>query len=1171
MTAAEGGVCRECGEALPTGARFCPGCGTTTATDTCGACGEQLTPQARFCPGCGAPVSTGVSSPAAPAAGPVSERRVTSVLFGDLVGFTPLSESRDPEEVRELLSRYFAECRTVVGRYGGTVEKFIGDAVMAVWGVPVAHEDDAERAVRAGMELTETLAALGDEVGASGLAMRVGVVTGEVAVTIGATSEGMVAGDAVNTASRVQSVAAPGQVWVDETTRTLTVASIAYQDAGEHTLKGKAEPLALYSARAVVADVGGGQRVDGLEAPFVGRERELRLVKELFHATEESARPRLVVVDGEPGVGKSRLAWEFEKYVDGLSATVRWHRGRCLSYGEGVAFWALGEALRPRLGLVETDAGDVVTDRLDTSLEALVPDPEERDWLRPRLSALVGAGHAGGFAREDLFAAWTAFLERIGAGEHVVVLVIDDAQHADSGLLDFLDYLTTSAHSAIFVLALARPELLARRHDLGGRRATVLRLDPLEDAAMTRLVDGLVDGLPDETCAALVGRSEGIPLFAVETVRALIDRDAVVPSGGRYVPADGVQVDLEAIGAPASLQALVAARLDALSAEERAVVADACVLGTSFTLSGLAAVGGDAGDLETVLASLQRKEIVEIQQDRFSAERGQYRFVQAVVRQVAYATLARRDRKARHLAAADHLSRQLDEADELAVVIAQHLLDAVDASAATDPDIPELTARARDLMTRAGARASSLGAHQEARRLYESALARADQVADRAVLQLATARAADDAGDFGDAAAHAKQATDLFDQLGMPIDAGVAAALHGRCLNALQDNAGGIEIARPRWLALEGVPGAERALILLAQTLGSAYAAHGDMATMAEYAQRRVLMAEAAEDWGQLAQAHLQLGIRYQAEGAPVTSIALIESAASLARENGLGALLARSLNNLAATQASRDLAAALESAFEATEAARRAGMANELDYTTANYLLVVWMAGRLEELEQGLRTFRESVRLPGMVTLIDALECWRADAVGGSYPEPDLSESTDHEGELAWAGTVEIALAAAAGDRNRAARLAEQSLPHVLAANGLDDDFVHLWPPIVLAALRAGDLELAERMLEPVVAAPPGVISPAVNAQFHRLRGLLAAARGDDAEAVEADLRAGAAMLADFGAVLLAARAQEELGDWLIEQGRADEGEELVGRARATYEQAGAVGWLAARADSPA
>ena len=385
-------ICGECNAALPAGARFCPACGTAAGAPTCSRCSAELTASAKFCAACGTPVADGAAKTGQPGVvePPLAERRVTSVLFGDLVGFTSLSENRDPEEVRELLSRYFTECRTVITRYGGAVEKFIGDAVMAVWGVPVAHEDDAERAVRAGLELAQAVADLGRDVGSPNLSMRVGIVTGEVAVTVGATSEGMVAGDAVNTASRVQSIAEPGQVWVDDATRTLTVAAITYQSTGEHELKGKFERVPLFQAKTVFAQVGGGQRVDGLEAPMVGRDRELRLVKELFHATEETRRPKLVVLDGEPGVGKSRLAWEFEKYIDGLSGTVRWHRGRCLSYGEGVAFWALAEAIRTRLGLVESDTGMVVADQLNASLETYVSDRNERDWLRPRLASSCG-------------------------------------------------------------------------------------------------------------------------------------------------------------------------------------------------------------------------------------------------------------------------------------------------------------------------------------------------------------------------------------------------------------------------------------------------------------------------------------------------------------------------------------------------------------------------------------------------------------------------------------------------------------------------------------------------------------------------------------------------------------------------------------------------------------
>ena len=405
-----GVACLRCAAELPQGTKFCLECGAPVGSRPCPACGA-VAERGRFCGECG----TALDSPAAPSrllVEPVAERRVTTVLFGDLVGFTTFSEGRDAEEVRELLTRYFARARTVVERYGGTVEKFIGDAVMAVWGVPSAHEDDAERAVRAGLDLVGTTRALGEAVGAEVLTMRVGIVTGEVAVTLGAADQGMVAGGAVNTASRVQSAAGAGEVWVDEATRSLTTAAIAYEDVGEHELKGKAIPMRLFSAGAVVASVRGAERVDGLEARVTGRDREMRLLKELFHASEESARPSLVVIEGEAGVGKSRIAWEFQKYVDGLSATVRWHRGRCLAYGEGVAFSALAEAVRARLGLVETDAGELVEERLDEGLQTYVADADERDWLRPRLAVLIGAAQASSFPREDLFAAWTTFLER---------------------------------------------------------------------------------------------------------------------------------------------------------------------------------------------------------------------------------------------------------------------------------------------------------------------------------------------------------------------------------------------------------------------------------------------------------------------------------------------------------------------------------------------------------------------------------------------------------------------------------------------------------------------------------------------------------------------------------------------------------------------------------------
>ena len=281
---------------------------------------------------------------------------MVSVLFADLVGFTTLSESRDSEEVRELLTAYFETSRRVVQRYGGVIEKFIGDAVMAVWGTPVANEDDAERAVRAALDLVDAVTALGEETGAPNLRARAGVLTGEAAVTIGAKDQGMVAGDLVNTASRVQSAASPGHVLVGDATKRATEAAIEYEDAGAHELKGKSEPVQLWRAARVVAGARGDMRVTGLEPPFVGRDRQLRLIKETLHATGEEGRAHLVSVVGAAGMGKSRLVWEFDKYIAGLVEDTRWHVGRCLAYGEGITFWALAEMVRTNAIILEGES-----------------------------------------------------------------------------------------------------------------------------------------------------------------------------------------------------------------------------------------------------------------------------------------------------------------------------------------------------------------------------------------------------------------------------------------------------------------------------------------------------------------------------------------------------------------------------------------------------------------------------------------------------------------------------------------------------------------------------------------------------------------------------------------------------------------------------------------------
>ena len=700
-------ICSACGAENEAGRKFCTECAARLAA-VCPSCGTANPPTAKFCGECaaalvagGPAIASGASAPADPIAAkaPAAERRLVSVLFTDLVGFTTLAEGRDAEDTRELLSRYFDLSREVIGRYGGTVEKFIGDAVMAVWGAPVAHEDDAERAVRAGLELVDAVRTLGP-----GVQARAGVLTGEAAVTIGATNQGMVAGDIVNTAARLQSVAQPGTVLVGEATQRAASKAITFEPAGEHALKGKAAPVEAWRALRVIAEVGGRNRSETLEAPFVGRDNELRQLKDLYHATTREERARLVSVIGPAGIGKSRLAWEFLKYIDGLVDTVWWHDGRSPAYGDGISFWALGEMVRERCHLLETDDASTTRAKVAETLATYVPDLDERRWIEPALLALL-AIEPSTTGSEQLFGAWRTFFERLTATAPVV-LVFEDFHFADAGLIDFVDHLLEWSRSfPIYVVTLSRPELIERRPDWGAgkRNFTSLYLEPLAEPAMRELLAGLVPGLPAGAVSAIVARADGMPLYAVETVRMLLAEGRLKQDGDRYVPVG----DLATLAVPETLTALIASRLDGLAPKDRTLVSDAAVLGQSFTVAGLSAVSGVAeAELEPRLRALVRRELLTLQADPRSPERGQYAFVQALIREVAYNTLAKKDRKSRHLAAARFFEAL--GSDELAGALAGHYL-AAQANATEGPEADALAGQARIALKAAAERAISLG------------------------------------------------------------------------------------------------------------------------------------------------------------------------------------------------------------------------------------------------------------------------------------------------------------------------------------------------------------------------------------------------------------------------------------------------------------------------------
>jgi class 3 adenylate cyclase/tetratricopeptide (TPR) repeat protein len=874
-------TCSACGAENPAGHKFCGECGAALAA-TCSACGASHVPGQKFCGECGTSLLGERAAPATEA--PAAERRLVSVLFADLVGFTAASEARDAEDTRELLSRYFDTCRRLIELYGGTVEKFIGDAVMAVWGTPTATEDDAERAVRAGLDLVAAVTALGDEVGTPDLRARAGVLTGEAAVTIGAEGVGMIAGDLVNTASRIQALAEPGTVLVGETTRRATGETIVYADAGSHELKGKIGLVPVWQALRVVSGARGALKSTGLEAPFVGRDAELRRIKDLFHSSADERRPQLISITGIAGIGKSRLAWEFYKYFDGIAQITYWHRGRCLSYGEGVTYWALADMVRMRARIAEDDEPSSALAKLADVVEEHLPDEEERRFVEPRMRHLLGLEENTRFEREDLFAAWRLFFERL-ADVYPTVMVFEDMQWADASLLDFIEYLLEwSRTSPLFVVTLARPELQDRRPTWGAatRNFTSVYLEPLPEAAMEELLGGLVPGLPEALRRQILERAEGIPLYAVETVRMLLDRGALVQEESVYRPTGTI----ESLEVPETLHALIAARLDGLSTEERRVIQDGAVLGKSFTKDALAVVSGLSGsDLDPILLSLTRKELFGVQADPRSPEHGQYGFLQDLLRRVAYDTLSRRDRKARHLAAAAHLEDTWSEHD-VVEVLASHYVDAYEADPDAD-DAFDIKAKARAALTRAGERASSLGASEEAQRYFQQAAGLADEPLEQAGLL-------GRAGEMAGRAANPEATRDLLERSIAIYDAEgethASARIAGRYAHMLAFTAHrdvALELMERAFEVISAdEPDAD--LAMLAAQLSRSYWFTGDLERAAERAELALDIAEAQGLPDVLA-------IALRAKGAVLTSrrheeeaFALTKRALEIALENDL-------------------------------------------------------------------------------------------------------------------------------------------------------------------------------------------------------------------------------------------------------------------------------------------
>ena len=1148
-------ACPACGAGNGLDRKFCGECGSPLER-ACPSCGTPNSPTVKFCGECGTALAAQVPGEehGRARATPVAERRLVTVLFADLVGFTAASESRDAEETRELLSRYFEQARVLIERYGGTVEKFIGDAVMAVWGTPVAQEDDAERAVRAALDLVAAVPELDPA-----LQARAGILTGEAAVTLGAEGQGMVAGDLVNTASRAQSAADPGTVLVGGSTKRATEAAIAYAGAGEHELKGKAEPLRLWRALRVTAGRGGALKSVGLEPPFVGRDRELRLVKELFHASADESRAQLVSVIGIAGIGKSRLGWEYFKYMDGVDVDVWWHRGRCLAYGEGVAFWALAEMVRMRARITEGEETASAAGKVRASVEEFLSDEEERRFVEPRLLHLLGLEEGPPRGKDELFGVWRLFFERM-ADRGPVALLFEDLQWADAALVEFIGHLLEWARQKpIFVLCLARPELQSRHPEFGhGSHQTTLSLAPLSEPAMRALLDGFVPGLPEELRERILARAEGVPLYAVETVRMLLDRGLLVEEEGVY-RVTGEVAELEV---PETLQGLIAARLDGLAPEERRLLQDASVLGKTFTKEALAALSGlSEAELDPLLTGLVRKEVLGVQADPRSPERGQYGFLQDLVRRVAYETLARRDRKSRHLAAAAQLEASFGVAEqEIVEVVAAHYVAAYEAQPDAD-DAADIKAKARERLARAGERAGSVGAVEEARRSFERAAELTDEPVERAGLL-------ERAGFMALAAAEYEPAERAFVQaLALLEDAGERHAT-GRVsgsvafveqLTGRPDQA--LERLENAFAAVAGdEPDAD--IAELASRLGLAYAFAGELERAVEPNELALSVSEALRLPETLVRALAVKAILARGNRRPQEELAFYRHAIAYALEHDLPRQVATGYGNLSdACFVGDRYGEALDALGEGLALVRRIGDRRGELYMLSETSYALAMTGRWDEAlataseipDEHLAKSQLVSVLPALLDVYlhrgrvaDARELLSLfDRFEGSL---DVEASSIH---AAARSALEYAEGRYPTALESGLAAVETAAMHGAGSQGMKQGFV--WA--VEAALALGEVTRADELLTMVEELPPGIRPPFLEAQAQRFRARMS----DD----ETGFKAAAGGFREYNFPFWLAVTQLEHGEWLVAHGRAEEAEPLLAEAREIFERLEAAPWL--------
>jgi len=1014
-----------------------------------------------------------------------------SVLFCDLVGFTAASEAADPEDVRARIRPYHQRLREVIESHGGTVEKFVGDAVMAAFGAPAAHEDDAERAVRGGLRILEAIEELNAQDASPALQVRVGINTGEAVVALGVRpeeGEGFVTGDVVNTASRLQGAAPVNGVAVSEQTYRATERIFDYEPLGTVTVKGKSEPLPIYRPLRPRARFG-SDVTRSHATPLVGRDLERTLLVSTFERAVQQASCQLVTVVGEPGVGKSRLCLELFKYIEVWPGLVRWRQGRCLPYGEGIAFWALGEIVKAECGILESDSPAEVREKL----ERAVPESEQdRPWLLARLGPLVGlAGDPA--AQEESFTAWRRFLEMLAA-TGPAVLVFEDLHWADPALLAFLEHLADWAEGVpLLVLCTARPELHEQHPTwaAGLRNATTINLAPLSDQETAQLVSVLLERavLPAETQQALLERAGGNPLYAEEFVRLLTDR------GG---PEGKVEV-------PESVQALIAARLDTLSPERKGLLQDAAVLGKVFWVGAVAVMGErDLGEVERALHELARKELVRPSRTSSMEAEAEFGFWHALVRDVCYGQIPRAGRAERHQRAAAWIERKAGErADDLADVLAYHYLAALELTRAGGlPDDPQLRANAVRYLALAGERALGLDVEQAERNLARALdEATADDPQRPRLLEQWAQALLQQQGRLREAQEALEQALTKYRKHGDALATGRTLTTLSGVLSGLADPRKTETLAEALELLEEEPHGPELVTAYTAQA--RAHARAGSLAEAIRAADHALELAarlglpRPGGALGRRGEARAYLGEREGMEE--------MRQALSLAIEQGEGREAAVLYNNLAYTAWQyHGPQACLALLGEGVEFARRRGISEMAEFMAASQLSPLAETGEIGEALSDATTLAVHLEQAGNIAFVEprSLQLRLLTEQGRDEQAPDLPgmlAAARDSGEpqyLAMAVAAAASLLHVQGHPDQARSLLAELDQH---PGSRTDLYAALLPGLVRNTLAIPDRRLAARLVEDV--------SPLIPLHQHALtssQAQLAEAAGNNTEAAK-------------------------------------------------------------------